>query len=486
MRQKMESQAEPLWRRGFASLEHEYVEPIALETMGTIPEELCGTLYRNGPARNVIFGERLRHWFDGDGMVHAFSLSPSGVRYRNRFVASEGHLEENRAQRRLWRTFATPSAGGVVQRFLRRHKGKNGANTNIVLHAGTLFALWEGGKPTRIDPVSLATLGEDDLDGNLVAVDEGYSAHPRFDAATGELWNFTSLFGAQPLTRILCRDAQGKTRLCAQVPMALPAMAHDFALTSRYVILKYDPYVLPRVPLLLILGQKSYGQSLSWHPERGGKILLVPRAGGAVRSVDVPPRLMVHVIHAYEEGDDVILDVLAYADDAIMRTFLEVMVGPIHTPACAFPERVRIPPAGPARLERLAATPMELPRHLAPIGARHRHVWATAWTDPASMLSTPVRLDVDSGATQLATMAPGEFAGECVPVRKRGATSDGAAWILTVVLDAEKRRSELRILDGEDLTAPPVARAFVPHMIPFGFHGSFVSAAEVQAAAQRR
>jgi carotenoid cleavage dioxygenase-like enzyme len=97
-----------------------------------------------------------------------------------------------------------------------------------------------------------------------------------------------------------------------------------------------------------------------------------------------------------------------------------------------------------------------------------------------------VRLDVERGTVQQAVMAPGEFAGECVPVRKRGATTDAAAWLLTVVLDAERGRSELRILDGEDLTAPPVARAVVPHLIPFGFHGNFAGAAAVEAAAANR
>jgi len=475
----VQSSKEPLWRLGFKSLETECKEPVKLETIGRVPEELFGTLYRNGPARHVVYGDPLRHWFDGDGMVHAFELSASGARYRNRFVDTKERAEENRKSRRIWRTFATPPAGGPIRRFLRRHHGKNSANTNVVFHAGTLFALCEGSKPMRLDPISLATIDEDDLDGAIVGTTEGYSAHPRFDESTGEMWNFTSTYGPKPLTRILCRDAAGRTRVVAEIPMVYPAMLHDFALTPTYVILKYDPYMIPRVPFALMFGQKSFGQSLAWYPDKSSKIVLIPRAGGEIRSVDVPPRLSEHVIHAFEDGGDIVLDVLSYDDDKIMTTFIEVMVGPIKTPAVSYPERIRISHSGAVDVERIGDTAMELARHLAPLGSRHRHVWATAWTDLTDMMSTPVRLDVEAKTTVFASMQQGEFAGECVPVRKRGATSADAAWVLTVILDAINKRSELRVLDGENLAAAPVARIIAPHMIPFGFHGNFVPQVEL-------
>jgi carotenoid cleavage dioxygenase len=69
-----------------------------------------------------------------------------------------------------------------------------------------------------------------------------------------------------------------------------------------------------------------------------------------------------------------------------------------------------------------------------------------------------------------------QIAGEPVPVTKAGATSDDDVWLLTLVLDAQARRSEVWVLDGADVAAPPVAVVPLPHVVPFGFHGNWVRA----------
>jgi all-trans-8'-apo-beta-carotenal 15,15'-oxygenase len=172
----------PGWRLGFQSLETEHREPVELEVSGDLPAELRGTLYRIGPARHeAAGGERYRHWFDGDGMVHAVHLDGGRAHYRNRFVATAGRAEEERAGRRLYAGFGTrPGGDTAVARFRNavRRFAKNSANTNIVQIGGRLLALWEAGHPHRIDPVTLETLGEDDLGGALGRRD-WFSAHPK-------------------------------------------------------------------------------------------------------------------------------------------------------------------------------------------------------------------------------------------------------------------------------------------------------------------
>src|SRR5437764_8624186 len=154
------------WRLGFESLEVEHDAEVELAVEGRLPAELDGTLYRIGPARMEVYGERYRHWFDGDGMVHALRLSNGKAGYRNRFVATDKKSEEDAARRRLYPGFGTPPAGGALAR-MRRARGKSAANTNIVFHGGKLLALWEAGRPWRVDPVTLETIGEDDMGGVL-------------------------------------------------------------------------------------------------------------------------------------------------------------------------------------------------------------------------------------------------------------------------------------------------------------------------------
>ena len=65
---------------------------------GSLPSELRGTLYRNGPSRNEIDGIPFAHLFDGDGMLSQFVFSDGHLRYRNRFVRTTHYLGEQSAK----------------------------------------------------------------------------------------------------------------------------------------------------------------------------------------------------------------------------------------------------------------------------------------------------------------------------------------------------------------------------------------------------
>ena len=69
-----------------------------LSVTGSIPEDLRGTYYRNGPNPQYVLDERY-HLFDGDGMIHAFAFGKGGVRYRNRWVRTEKFVLERAAGR---------------------------------------------------------------------------------------------------------------------------------------------------------------------------------------------------------------------------------------------------------------------------------------------------------------------------------------------------------------------------------------------------
>ena len=62
---------------------------------GRLPPELTGVLWRNGPAEHERFGHRYGHWFDGDGMVQAFSFDGAGVTHRARILDTPKRRREN-------------------------------------------------------------------------------------------------------------------------------------------------------------------------------------------------------------------------------------------------------------------------------------------------------------------------------------------------------------------------------------------------------
>ena len=98
-----------------------------LVVQGKIPEELNGTLYRNGS--NPQFSPRGRyHWFDGDGMIHAFTLGDGKAHYRNRWVRTERFKLEREAGEALFAGLSDLSNTD------KRVEGvfPNAANTNII------------------------------------------------------------------------------------------------------------------------------------------------------------------------------------------------------------------------------------------------------------------------------------------------------------------------------------------------------------------
>lgn len=66
------------------------------EVEGTIPEELTGTLLRNGPAMFEREGFK-KEFLDGDGMITSLSFKDGQAYFRNKFVRTPCFKEEEKA-----------------------------------------------------------------------------------------------------------------------------------------------------------------------------------------------------------------------------------------------------------------------------------------------------------------------------------------------------------------------------------------------------
>ena len=152
------------WSSGFRSQPNEHSYWVT-DLEGTIPPELEGTLFRNGPGLLDTHGHPVKHPFDGDGMISSIALRDGQAYFRNRFVRTAGYVAEQQAQKPLYRgVFGTQKPGGPLANLFDL-KLKNIANTHIVYWADKLLALWEAAEPHRLDPSTLETLGLDYLNG---------------------------------------------------------------------------------------------------------------------------------------------------------------------------------------------------------------------------------------------------------------------------------------------------------------------------------
>ncbi|ORA98120.1 carotenoid oxygenase [Mycolicibacter minnesotensis] len=432
---------------------------------GSLPAGLAGTLYRNGPGRwEDHTGRPLHHLFDGDGMVSAFTLAAGQVHYRNRYVRTR-HFRGKSGTRHL----GTAATGGWLANVGRIPP--NLANTNIVEHAGHLYALWEGGPPHEIDPVTLETRGVRRFGGRLRWMGS-YSAHPSFCPRSGEMFNFGVEFIPRPHLRIYRTDVRGRLEHFRSARLPYLAMVHDFALTQRYLVFLVSPIIPDAMPIAL--GLTPLGDAMHYRPERGSVFILVPRDGGPIRRVECDAVLQFHLSNAYDDRGDVVVDAITYADGRLLGRIARFHTSSLSDAPSEF-SRFRISAAGRVSREQLSDTPCEFPRHHGGYqGMAHRYAYVSSRRRLGSFYDSIAKLDlIDRSEASYTAEAAGNSFCEPVFTPRPDATAEDDGWLLTVEYQAAEHTSRLVIIDARDVGAGPVATAALKHHLPQGFHGSF-------------
>src|SRR4029077_3377352 len=224
------------------------------------------------------------------------------------------------------------------------------------------------------------------------------------------------------------------------------------------------------------LSGRPYIENYRWKPELGTRFTLVDRTTGqATGGIETDGCFAFHHVNAFEDGDQVVVDMCAFADAGVIEDLYldRLREGkPIQTPELT---RFRLSMADRSvRRERLAEEQIELPRiNYGRCNERpHRYVWGNG-NGSGGWLERIVKIDTTDGAA-LSWTQPGCYPGDPVFAALPQADGEDDGALLSVVLDAHAGTSFLLVLDAADLSE--LARAQVPHHIPFGFHGQFARA----------
>ncbi|MFE3101977.1 carotenoid oxygenase family protein [Nocardia tengchongensis] len=449
--------------------EHDYrIEQID----GTLPKELRGTLYRIGPGKHQVGKSLLHNVFDGDGMISQFVLDGTSVRFRNRYVRTRHFTHGQRSDRIRYRGVGDQIPGGPLANIGRLPE--NVANTNIVNYDGGLLALWEMGNPYRIDPDTLDTLGPTDFGGRLGFLG-AFSAHPKWDPVTGDMYNFGLDVLPTPRIRTYRVDRSGRAHSVASVPMLDVPWNHDFALTSRYLVFVLDP-ILPNI-LKLALATTSFVDSLEFKRAKGTRFLLVPKHGGRPRIVEHEALLHLHLTNAYDDGDDVVVELVRLDTEWDEVRRMTGVVNRSDLGAPQFPDsrlmQYRITKGGTVIERELTDRSGEFPQYDWRRGTReHHYSYLAGAGGPAGLFNSVVKVDHRTGkvtSCELGSSSVGEPL--FVPRTRDAAEDDG--WLLALNHDLTENRSQLLILDARDPERGPLATAWLDHHIPWGFHGTF-------------
>jgi beta,beta-carotene 9',10'-dioxygenase len=456
-------------RHGFDSLEDEtHVQ--GLPVAGELPAWLEGSLIRTGPAKWDVGSRTMNHWFDGLAMLHRFSFAGGEVSYASRFLETKAYRAARETGEIAYSEFATDPCRSLYQRVTSMFSPNLTDNPNVNLgKLGERFiAMTETPIPVQFDADTLAAAGVAyDVPGHLT------TAHPHMDRATKGMLNYAAKLGPRSSYRFfLLRPDAAKPEVIASEPVRRPAYMHSFGLTERSLVLAEFPYVVN--PLSLALGGRPYIENYRWHPELGTRFHLFDRSTGeSVGPFETDARFGFHFVNAYEDGDEVVADICTFPDPGIVQDLYLERLRAGKPVAAAALERFRIAPgSGEVTIERLIDESVELPRiNYGRCNERpYRYTWGVGidggWLDKI------VKADVVERSSKTWS-GDGYFPGEpvFVPVPGGEGEDEDEGVLLSVVLDARKGNSFLLALDAASLEE--VARAEVPHHIPFGFHGQF-------------
>ncbi len=450
-----------------------------LDVTGAMPEWLQGTLLRNGPGSFNVGDRRMRHWFDGQAMLHRFTIGAAGVSYGSRFLDCRARRAAVETGRLDFPEFATDPCRSLFARAAAvfHPEVTDSAKVNITRVADRFLALAETPIQVEFDPVTLRSVGVVGWDtsnfGRMTTV------HPHLDAARGEGYNLVTRYGAvsrYALRRFATDDPSIRTETVATQVAGQPSYLHSFGMSSRYLVIVEFPFVVN--PMALLLWLKPYIENFRWRPERGTRIHVVERATGRrVGTWETDPLFAFHHVNAFESGDELMVDLVGYDDASIIEAFY---LHRLEDSASRLPHgtlrRLRIPltrPGGAVLAEVLSPTAIELPsidygRMNTDPGLRY--VYGMGIREGGGFYDQLVKIDVAEAGTRT-WHEPGCYPGEGVFAGRPGRSAEDDGVLLSVVLDAERGTSFLLVLDAR--TMLEVARAELPHPVLLGYHGQF-------------
>ena len=449
-----------------------------LSIEGALPAAVCGRLLFNGTGQLKLGDEQL-HLFDGYGRVVCTTFSGNGARLQGQPLTTPLYRDERERGRLLKRRLFANKPSRWSNLF-DLDLG-NPCNHNVIAFGRHVMATQDPGY-LLLDPASLDVARSFDC-GGLHRKGMNLTPMPRVDPASGRLVLWLQKPG--PKDHFVFAEVSPELEVAHRVSCQLPpGLRHDIAFTRDY-------YVVVRFAELEVL-KVLWGAAPVFNAVKFGKhtsiLHLVPRQGGAPLAVQLPDRMHFHFFNAFQDGDEVVVDVAGYKGGVTFARFLpdaareRIGIDGAPTP---LPEvvRYRIDPKTLGVTERVVAgVACEVPEiNPAFRGRAHRYGYATAKTggdDTYDAGAYPwfggiATLDFQENVASLWNAPPGSCASPPSFVPDPDRQGEDAGFLLSWVQAPRERRASLVVLDAQHLERGPVAQAHYPDLLGFISHTSW-------------
>jgi carotenoid cleavage dioxygenase len=356
---------------------------------------------------------------------------------------------------------------------------KDTANTDLVFFRDRVLALWYlSGTPYALDARTLDALGAEDFGATLPC---RMSAHAKVDEITGELL-FFDYSPVPPYMRYGVVGPSGTVTHLVDIDLPGPRLPHDMAATEHWSILMDLPLVND------MEAAKQGRHKIVFRHDMPARFGLIPRhgRGDEIRWFEADPCYVYHSVNAWEDGDEVVLDLCrvtkpAPRGDAVGP--LAKMLSYLRLDAHLYRYRFNLQ-TGTTTESFLDDDNTEFPSiNLGLLGRRSRFAYTMRISpEPTLLFDGIVKYDTATGTQDRHWFGPGRWGSEAPFAPRPGATAEDDGYLVSFVHDQNDDRSEVSVLDAGDLGAGPLARVLLPRRVPAGFHATWVRGDQLASA----
>jgi len=472
-------------------------QPLTWELDTGIPAWMKGSFVKNGPAQRQFGDDRhYSSYLDSWGKLHKFTFNGESVTVSGRMIETENYNKSAdkgvmnptitlaRVQPNDWNLFEL--AEGVVNGY---------DNTNVMLwklgpndkETGMYIATTDYPYVHEMDPDTLAVKHKWGLNQITDGMSLGSCSHWRREVGKTTSINFHMMFNPLGLSENFVLYRFGNTwqerEVVGKFKMPHQSIVHMFSNTVNYAVVAIYPVAMDYFAMA----------NHNMHPFETIKKLDEPtsfylmdlRDGSVIDGFETEdPRLVfgTHHMNAWEEGDEVVVDLACNPWDA-MATFqdIDTMLNSPETGADVatwIMKRIRL------NLNTKAVVVEDWPNMLDvpmlrtvdfPVinndytGIKNRYTYG--WVSIDYWKQTLVKKDLEDSMNDKTWSRPSHYSGEVFFVPRPDGDSEDDGVVISIVFDGEKEQSYLQLLDGK--TFEEINYAYLPYRVPFAFHGNW-------------
>jgi len=338
--------------------------------IGELPSWLSGTLVRTGPGKWDLDEEfSMNHFYDGCAMMVRFEFDQKEkcVRARSRFLNSDAYRKCCEQKRPVYTEFGTQAhtdhSRGLISRVFTRIVPSDLTDNEIAniykINDDEIYMTTESCNIWKIDPNNLDGLLKINLDKKPgVAI---CCSHPILSEDERVMYNVGTTFLTGMKYHIMRIPIDGKgdkqksTLENSQIICSFNssykgsfAYNHSFAITKNFVIVIEQSLLVNGLKLATCTPKgKSLEDCLEWCPDQPSHFHVFDKRSNTMtkHKFETKGFFYFHSINAYEEDDQIVLDILNYDDHGLLETLRmkNLRAGKFETSSKSKPMRYVLP-----------------------------------------------------------------------------------------------------------------------------------------------